>query len=87
MVKIAASEPLKRVTGRIFRLVSNFIEARKKKFKSKYIKLLKKIFDHISAHTKNTDLILYSLKNTSRDTVPLRRLTEFIKLRRTTFKQ
>jgi hypothetical protein len=30
MVKIAASEPLKRVPGRIFKIIKNFVEVNKK---------------------------------------------------------
>jgi hypothetical protein len=37
------------------------MEASKKKFKSKYLKLLKN-FETISAHKKNTGFILYTLK-------------------------
>ncbi len=55
MVKIAASEPLKRVTGRIIKIISNFIEVNKK-FKLNitavsYSNFLKTI----SAHAKSPD--------------------------------
>jgi hypothetical protein len=56
MVKIAASEPLKRVTGRIIKNKKNFVEENKN-FKlnitavsySKFLKI-------ISTHTKSPDL-------------------------------
>jgi hypothetical protein len=51
MVKIAASEPLKRVTGRIIKNIKNFVEVNKK-FKLNitavsYSKFLKTITAHI----------------------------------------
>jgi hypothetical protein len=56
MVKIAALEPLKRGTGRNFRISKNFTEANEK-FTIKYhtSKLLK-FFETTSARTKSTDL-------------------------------
>jgi hypothetical protein len=58
MVKIVASEPLKRVTGRILRIISNFTEASKKLTMKYHRSKLCKILNTISAHTKNTGLIL-----------------------------
>ncbi len=74
-VKIAPAEALKRITGRILELVSNFVEA-SKKFTINIPTLGSStiIIKTIRAHAKSTGLILqsYQKKFQYRDTILLK---------------
>ncbi len=74
----AGTRHLKRFTGRIFTIVSDFREARRNFILDFLNKRQPKIVKTISAHSKSTLLPFGTLKKySSRDTVPVKRSDKF----------